>query len=52
MVTDWGQEQAKAGALKDVSRTPDLQAVGDAADGFEWMLLGVHSVQYFVEPQM
>lgn len=36
--------------MRDVSRT--LSPGGDATDVFEWMPLGVHSVQYFVETQM
>lgn len=49
-VTVWGQEQAEARALRDVSRILSLR--GDSTDVFEWMLLGFHSVQYFVESQM
>lgn len=49
-VTVWGQEQAEARALKNVSRI--LSPRGDSADVFEWVLLGFHSVQYFIKSQM
>ena len=50
MATVWGQEQAEARALRNVSGT--LSPGGDGADVFAWMLSGVHSVQYFAETQM